>query len=82
MSAYILILDDDADVATRRAVAAAAALRAGGHLCDPAGLPALLARGVPDVVLLDLNFTPGSINGAEGLALLDVLRVRSRVLLP
>jgi FixJ family two-component response regulator len=40
-------------------------------LCDPAGLPALLARGVPDVVLLDLNFTPGSINGAEGLALLD-----------
>jgi FixJ family two-component response regulator len=26
------------------------------------------------VVLLDLNFTPGSINGAEGLALLDLLR--------
>jgi CheY-like chemotaxis protein len=36
---------------------------------------------VPDVVLLDLNFTPGSINGAEGLALLDVLRAQP-VLLP
>jgi DNA-binding NtrC family response regulator len=29
---------------------------------------------VPDVVLLDLNFTPGRIDGAEGLAALDLLR--------
>ncbi|MRX06905.1 response regulator [Pseudoduganella sp. FT25W] len=78
MTAYILILDDDADVAT-----AAQLLLRRRHgqvvtLSDPAGLPALLARGVPDVVLLDLNFTPGRINGAEGLALMDVLRTQAR----
>lgn len=78
MSAYVLILDDDPDVAT-----AAQLLLRRRHgqvvtLCDPAGLPALLAQGVPDVVLLDLNFTPGCIDGAEGLALLDVLRAQAR----
>ena len=78
MSAYVLILDDDPDVAT-----AAQLLLRRRHgqvvtLCDPAGLPALLAQGVPDVVLLDLNFTPGCINGAEGLALLDVLHAQGR----
>ncbi|WP_141749689.1 response regulator, partial [Duganella phyllosphaerae] len=76
MSTHILILDDDPDVAT-----AARLLLRRRHeqvvtLCDPAALPALLAQGpdaVPDVVLLDLNFTPGFIDGAEGLALLDLL---------
>src|SRR5206468_7898384 len=47
-------------------------------LHDPARLAGLLADGVPaqvpDVVLLDLNFTPGRIDGAEGLAVLDRLR--------
>jgi DNA-binding NtrC family response regulator len=78
MSAYILILDDDADVATAAQLLLRRRYGQVATLCDPAGLPALLARGVPDVVLLDLNFTPGSINGAEGLALLDVLRAQSR----
>lgn len=78
MSAYILILDDDADVATAAQLLLRRRYGQVATLCDPAGLPALLARGVPDVVLLDLNFTPGSINGAEGLALLDVLRAQPR----
>jgi DNA-binding NtrC family response regulator len=78
MSAYILILDDDADVATAAQLLLRRRYGQVATLCDPSGLPALLARGVPDVVLLDLNFTPGSINGAEGLALLDVLRAQSR----
>jgi DNA-binding NtrC family response regulator len=47
-------------------------------LDDPARLSSLLEAGVPaqlpDVVLLDLNFTPGRIDGAEGLAVLDRLR--------
>jgi DNA-binding NtrC family response regulator len=47
-------------------------------LDDPARLEALLAEGVPDVVLLDLNFTPGRIDGAEGLAVLDRLRTLAR----
>jgi len=78
MSAHILILDDDPDVAT-----AARLLLRRRHgdvatLGDPAGLPALLKQRVPDVVLLDLNFTPGCIDGAEGLALLDLLRAQSQ----
>ena len=73
-TAHILILDDDVDVAY-----AAQMLLRRRHgrvttLDDPARLPALLEAGVPDVVLLDLNFTPGRIDGAEGLAVLDRLR--------
>ncbi len=72
-SARILILDDDADVAF-----AARMLLRRRHgevavLHEPAGLAALLAQGAPDVVLLDLNFTPGRTDGAEGLAVLDLL---------
>ena len=77
-AARLLILDDDIDVAC-----AAQLLLRRHHahvdtLSDPAALAALLARGVPDVVLLDLNFTPGLTDGAEGLALLDLLRAQPR----
>jgi DNA-binding NtrC family response regulator len=73
-AAHILILDDDTDVAC-----AAQMLLRRRHgrvttLDDPARLSNLLAEAVPDVVLLDLNFTPGRIDGAEGLAVLDRLR--------
>ncbi len=81
-TARILILDDDADVAY-----AARMLLRRRHgdvavLHDPAQLHGMLARGgpdaVPDVVLLDFNFTPGRTDGAEGLAALDVLRRQPR----
>lgn len=78
MSAYVLILDDDADVATAAQLLLRRRHGQVATLCDPAGLPALLAQRVPDVVLLDLNFTPGCIDGAEGLALLDMLRAQTR----
>ncbi len=77
-TASILILDDDADVAC-----AAQMLLRRRHgrvvtLDDPRGLDAQLAEGAPDVVLLDLNFTPGRIDGAEGLSVLDRLRALPR----
>jgi DNA-binding NtrC family response regulator len=78
MPAYVLILDDDADVATAAQLLLRRRYGQVATLCDPAGLPALLAQRVPDVVLLDLNFTPGCIDGAEGLALLDMLRAQTR----
>ncbi|MBB3117178.1 sigma-54-dependent transcriptional regulator [Pseudoduganella violacea] len=73
-AAHILILDDDPDVAY-----AAQMLLRRHHgkisvLHDPAGLPALLQASAPDLVLLDLNFTPGRTDGAEGLATLELLR--------
>jgi DNA-binding NtrC family response regulator len=73
-AAHILILDDDTDVAC-----AAQMLLRRRHgrvttLDDPARLARMLEEGVPDVVLLDLNFTPGRIDGSEGLTVLDRLR--------
>jgi len=65
----ILILDDDPDVA----LAARLALRKLGPVAvrrAPAELPAALDEIAPDVLLLDMNFTPGASDGAAGLALL------------
>jgi DNA-binding NtrC family response regulator len=72
--ARILILDDDSDVA----FAAQLLLRSDGRqvdtLADPRQLARQLQQGIPDVVLLDFNFTPGRTEGAEGLKVLDQLR--------
>ena len=73
-AARILILDDDPDVACAAQMLLRRRHGAVATLDDPARLDAVLESGVPDVVLLDLNFTPGRIDGAEGLALLDHLR--------
>jgi len=74
MPSHILILDDDADVA----LAARLLLRPCAARVDTLGEPRLLAHrlrdGVPDLVLLDLNFTPGRTDGSEGLAALAQLR--------
>jgi len=72
-TARILILDDDPDVACAAQMLLRRRHGAVSTLDDPACLNALLQAGVPDVVLLDLNFTPGRIDGAEGLAVLDRL---------
>jgi DNA-binding NtrC family response regulator len=74
MQAHILILEDDADVA----YAAQLLLRRTGAriatLAHPDGLPEVLKDGVPNVVLLDLNFTAGRIDGNEGMQALARLR--------
>ena len=76
-AAYILILDDDADVACAAQMLLRRRHGTVATLLDPAGLPALLSARMPDVVLLDFNFTPGRIDGAEGLATLDLLRAQA-----
>jgi len=72
-TARILILDDDPDVACAAQMLLRRRHGAVVTLDDPARLDGVLAAGVPDLVLLDLNFTPGRIDGAEGLAVLDRL---------
>lgn len=73
-SARILIIDDDPDVA----VAAQMLLRRRYddiHVISQANKVAShLKQHLPDVVLLDFNFTAGRTDGAEGLAMLDLLR--------
>lgn len=73
----ILILDDDPDVA----LAARLALRRLGPVAvrhAPGELPAALDDIAPDVLLLDMNFTPGASDGAAGLALLRDVMARPR----
>lgn len=77
-TASILILDDDADVACAAQMLLRRRHGRVATLDDPRGLEAQLAEGVPDLVLLDLNFAPGRIDGAEGLAVLDRLRALPR----
>ncbi|MDR7335782.1 sigma-54 dependent transcriptional regulator [Roseateles asaccharophilus] len=73
----LLILDDDPDVA----LAARLALRKLGAVAvrnDPRELWAALDEVAPDVLLLDMNFTPGATDGAAGLALLREVVARPR----
>ncbi|MEX5748082.1 sigma-54-dependent transcriptional regulator [Massilia sp. X63] len=76
-NASILILDDDEDVACAAQMLLRRRHGRVATLGDPRGLDGLL-DAAPDLVLLDLNFTPGRIDGAEGLAVLDRLRALPR----
>ncbi len=73
-SAYVLILEDDADVACAAELLLRRRYARVSILNNPAGLDAALAEALPDLVLLDFNFAPGRIDGAEGLAVIDRLR--------
>jgi DNA-binding NtrC family response regulator len=69
-----MIIDDDPDVA----IAAQMLLRRRyGEIAvvnHPSKVPTALKEQLPDLVLLDFNFTAGRTDGAEGLAILDLLR--------
>lgn len=73
-SAQLMIIDDDPDVA----IAAQMLLRRRyGEIQvvnHTSKAPAALKQNLPDLVLLDFNFTAGRTDGAEGLAMLDLLR--------
>ncbi|MET3124512.1 DNA-binding NtrC family response regulator [Oxalobacteraceae bacterium GrIS 2.11] len=73
-NATIFVIDDDADIACAAELLLRRRFAAVHTLTDPDRLSALLEKAQPDVVLLDLNFTPGRIDGSEGLALLDLLQ--------
>lgn len=71
--ATVLVLDDDADIACAAQLLLRRRFANVIALSDPDQLGATLAAHAVDVVLLDLNFTPGRIDGREGLAILDTL---------
>ncbi len=72
----ILVLDDSADVG----VAAEVLLRRRFGIVKciqrPTKLIAALEEHRPAVLLLDLNFTPGAYDGAEGMRILQILAAR------
>jgi len=72
-SSHILVLDDDADVLIAARVFLRRKYQRVQTVSTPAALRTVLERDVPDVVLLDLNFTHGRTDGAEGLAVLELL---------
>ena len=76
--AYVLILEDDADVACAAELLLRRRYERVSILNHPSGLDAVLAEAIPDLVLLDFNFAPGRIDGAEGLAVIDRLRQLAR----
>jgi two-component system response regulator HydG len=74
--ARILIVDDNDDILHAARLLLKRHFSSVQTLDDPAQLAALTRRGAFDVLLLDMNFTPGADSGAEGLArLTEVLAI-------
>ncbi len=77
--ARILVVDDNDDVLRAARLLLKQHFSSVETLSDPAQLPTLVRRGAFDVLLLDMNFTPGADDGTEGLsALSQVLAIDSQ----
>ena len=62
-----VVVDDDPDIALAARLALRDLFETVSTLPSPDGLPALLKKETPDVILLDLNFERGATDGREGL---------------
>ena len=69
--ARVLIVDDEEDILLAARLFLKRHFSSVDTLRDPAAVPDLVRRNAFDVLLLDMNFTTGSDNGAEGMAVLD-----------
>jgi DNA-binding NtrC family response regulator len=78
--AYILVVDDDADVLTAARLALAPIFRRVETARTAAGLADAIAASPPDVLLLDMNFSPGAHSGEEGLGWLERVRAADSTL--
>jgi two-component system response regulator HydG len=75
-SARILIVDDDPDIRDTARLLLKQHFTSVQTLGDPTRLAALVRESAFDVLLLDMNFTPGADDGTEGLRLLaEVLNI-------
>ena len=78
MPSRLLILDDDPDVALAARLLLQRRVGEVHAIGDPAALPDALARLAPDLLLLDMNFTPGASDGEAGLRVLRQLAGRKQ----
>jgi len=72
----ILVLDDDPDVGIAARLLLRRRFGSVELIENPAELTRQLDRQKPEVLLLDMNFTPGRTSGEEGLALLRAVLAR------
>lgn len=70
-NARVLVVDDDADVLTAARLLLKRHVKAVTVVDNPEQIPARLADGDTDIVLLDMNFAIGSNTGREGLEWLE-----------
>jgi len=76
IDARILIADDNEDVLQAARLLLKRHFTGVQTLSDPAHLASLARRGTFDVLMLDMNFSPGADSGAEGLSRLsEVLEI-------
>jgi DNA-binding NtrC family response regulator len=74
--ARILVVDDNEDILQAARLLLKRHFATVQTLSDPAHLATLAKRGSFDVLLLDMNFSPGADSGAEGMArLAEVLEI-------
>jgi two-component system response regulator HydG len=74
--ARILVVDDNEDILQAARLLLKRQFATVQTLSDPTHLPTLARRGSFDVLLLDMNFSPGADSGAEGMArLAEVLEI-------
>jgi two-component system response regulator HydG len=66
-SARILVVDDEEDILVAARLLLKQHFAAVQTISDPSRIPDLARQGAFDVLLLDMNFTTGVDNGAEGL---------------
>jgi DNA-binding NtrC family response regulator len=70
----LVVVDDDRDILTSARLALSGEFAEIHCTQEPARLPDLVRLHAPQVALVDMNFTPGATDGAEGLALLSRVR--------
>ncbi len=76
MAASILVVDDNPDILHAARLLLKRHFASIETLADPAGLAMAMRQANPDVVLLDMNFSAGADDGAEGLArLTEILAI-------
>ena len=74
--AHVLAIDDDTAVRSAVQMLLNQYFTKVSVLGDPEMLPDWLDSFIPDVVILDMNFTPGMVDGKEGIKWLDYLQDR------
>lgn len=79
IQAHILVIDDNPAVLQSLRLVLKSAFSTVGAVSDPALIPAIIREGNVDVVVLDMNFGKGKMDGADGMFWLDRIKHHSQL---